>query len=217
MKARKKEKNLVEKKSNVIEIKQKENSYATKEANPNIHESLASESEEPQEYRITPVQVRRQLSSLSSTPPHSPPKLVTADVHEEFKVPPPAPPTHKKKHRIPPPIPIEKPPPPCCEQKKEKALPEPRPVLLRLSVKKKVTFDTEGSPEPPPLPPRSCTPVVSTPTAAPIPPVTQFPVPVSPPPESITGPVFPPPESANGPVSPPFAAINPLFQSTDVN
>ena len=177
---RKKEKNLVEKKSNVIEMKQKDD---TKEIYPNVHDTAVSESEEPQEYRISPVQVRRQLSS--------PKTVVTANVHEDSKVPP----THEKKHRIPPPIPIDEPP---CERE----VPEPNSVFLQLSVKKNVTLDTEGSPEPPPLPPR---PIVSIPTTAPISPVTQFPV--SPPPESTTGPVLPPLECTGGPVAP---------ESTDV-
>lgn len=209
LKERKKEKYNVKKKN--IEVKPKESNIKPAATNPNLHLSLSIE--EPEEYKITPVPFRRQLSS-TTTPPQSP-KLVMADVHEDVKIltPPPRP------HRAPPPVPIDI-ESHQCDAIDSTTAPEPR-LNLKLSVAnkrfRKVTFETEGSPEPPPVPPRS---TGCTPTTPPVITVTQFPVPVSPGPLSSLPPVSPgplssPPPVSPGPLSPPFAAINPLFQSND--
>ena len=170
----------------------------------------------PEEYKIAPVQSHHQQSSVT-TYPHSS-TTVTADIHTNpnanqtgVSLRPPSV-THPKTYKPPPPIPLE----------------EPQDTTLSASAtgtskqSRQVKFVGKGSPDPPPIPPRSVMsstspipPVSALPLA--IPPVTTFPVPISP------QPMTPPPQTfIIPPVSPGhdvsmLAARNPLFQSTSSN
>lgn len=124
-----------------------------------------------EEYNITPVQVRRKNSTVT-TPPHTPTCIDQSQV---------------KIHRLPPPIPL---------QDEPLVIMKPQPTQNPCKRVTKVKFAVEGSPDPPPIPPRStdCTPTSPTsrtltivlPEAVPI----SYPVPISPPP-----PMTPPPLS----------------------
>ena len=197
--------------------------------NPNVHISQSDTSSSgstppppfpitskgPEEYKIAPVQSHNQQSSVI-TRPHSP-TTVTADIHtipnanQSGVSPRPPPVTHPKTYKPPPPIPLEE--------------PQDTPLSAAAtgtSKSRQVKFVGKGSPDPPPIPPRS----VMSPTAPPpplstlplaIPPVTTFPVPISPPPMTPPPQTFAIPPVSPGHDVPVLAARNPLFQSTSSN
>ena len=192
--------------------------------NPNVHISQSDTSSSrstpppitskgPEEYKKTPVQSCHQQSSVT-THPHS----VTAYIHTNsdpnqpgvFPHPPPV--TRPKTYKPPPPIPLEEP----------KDTPLSASATGTSKQSRQVKFVGKGSPDPPPIPPRS----VMSPTSPPpplsttplvIPPVTSFPVPISPPPMTPPPQTFTTPPVSLGHDVSMLAACNPLFQSTSSN
>lgn len=160
---------------NNIEIKPNETNTKLAATNSNFH--LSPLIEEQEEYKVTPILSHGQLLA-TSTPPQSP-KLVTTNVLKVL--------SPHSPHRAPPPIPIDVEPHQYDASNSTIATTHELPGTKRL---RKVRFDIEEPPEPPPIPPRStaCPPTI--PSVISANPVTQFPVhvflsPMSPPTNSL--------------------------------